>query len=101
VQYDAYISVPAEGIYEFQVDSTWDATIVLGGNRSGGQTMIINDAGTADRKVRSAVVPLKAGLHFISIRYNKRGDGDPSFRFRWGLKGQGLRGLEPRDLFYK
>lgn len=94
VSFDGYISIPADGIYEFQVDSTWDATIVLGGNR-----MIIDDAGTSARKVRSAVAPLKAGLHKISIRYNHRG-GEAGFRFRWGLKGQGLRGLETRDVFY-
>ena len=46
-------------------------------------------AGTKDRKVRSAVLPLKAGLHKISLRYNHRG-GDMNFRFRYGIKGQGL-----------
>jgi len=101
MQFDGYIYAPAEGVYEFQVDSTWDTTIVMGGSKTGGnQKMIINENGTADRKVRSAIVPLKAGLHLISIRYGKRGEGDPSFRFRWGLKGQGLRGLETRDVFY-
>ncbi len=53
-----------------------------------GQT-IIDDSGTKDRKVRSAIVPLKAGLHKISLRYNHRG-GDAAFRFLYGLKGQGL-----------
>lgn len=94
VSFDGYISIPADGVYEFQVDSTWDTTVVLGGNR-----MIIDDVGTAARKVRSSVAPLKAGLHKISIRYNHRG-GEAAFRFRWGLKGQGLRGLETRDVFH-
>jgi hypothetical protein len=52
--------------------------------------MIIDDIGTKDRKVRSAIVPLKKGLHRISIRYNHRG-GDAAFRFRYGIKGQGVR----------
>ena len=34
-------------------------------------------------------MPFKAGLHKISLRYNHRG-GDVNFRFRWGIKGQGL-----------
>jgi hexosaminidase len=84
VTYDGYLSIPADGLYEFQVDSTWDATVVLGGG------MIIDDMGTKDRKVRSAIVPLRKGLHRISIRYNHRG-GDAAFRFRYGIKGQGLR----------
>lgn len=83
VTFDGYFRVPEDGVYEFQVDSTWDATILLGDNK------IIDDAGTKDRKIRSAIVPLKAGLHKMSLRYNHRG-GDPHFRFRWGIKGRGL-----------
>lgn len=87
VQFDGYLRIPADGVYELQVDSTWDTTVVLGD-----KGMIINDAGTKERKERSAVVPLKTGLHKISLRYNHRG-GDvlPHFRFRYGIKGQGLR----------
>jgi hexosaminidase len=84
VTYDGYINIPADGLYEFQVDSTWDATVVLAGE------MIIDDAGTKDRKVKSAIVPLKKGMHKVSLRYNHHG-GDVAFRFRYGLKGQGLR----------
>ncbi|MGQ0542656.1 MAG: family 20 glycosylhydrolase [Blastocatellia bacterium] len=83
VTFDGHFRVPEDGVYEFQVDSTWDATILFGGK------MIINDAGTSDRKIRSAIVSLKAGLHKISLRYNHRG-GDSTFRFRWGIKGRGL-----------
>ena len=84
VTFDGYFNAPSDGIYEFQVDSTWDTTVIFSGEK------IIDDPGTKDRKVRSAILPLKAGLHKISLRYNHRG-GDASFRFRWGIKGQGLR----------
>lgn len=83
VTFEGYFRVPEDGVYELQVDSTWDATVVLGDGK------IIDDMGTRDRKIRSAIVPLKAGLHKMSIRYNHRG-GDSSFRFRWGIKGRGL-----------
>jgi len=83
VTFNGYFRVPEDGVYEFQVDSTWDTTVVLGSEK------IIDDAGTKDRKVRSVIVPLKAGLHKMSLRYNHRG-GDSSFRFRWGIKGRGL-----------
>lgn len=86
IQFDAYLKIPADGVYELQVDSTWDAAVVLDGR------MIIDDAGTKERKIRSAIVPFKAGLHKISLRYNHRGGGIvPHFRFRYGIKGQGLR----------
>ncbi len=84
VTFDGVFLAPQDGVYEFQVDSPWDATIVLGGK------MIINDAGTKDRTMRSAIVPLKAGLHKLSLRYNNRG-GEPFWRFSFGIKGQGLR----------
>ena len=84
VTFDGYFRVPSDGVYEFQIDSTWDATLVLAGG------MLISDDGTKDRKVRSAIIPLRAGLHKISIRYNHHG-GDAAFRFRFGIKGQGLR----------
>ncbi len=81
--FDGYFRVPEDGVYEFQVDSTWDATVMLGDSK------IIDDAGTMDRKIRSTIVPLRAGLHKMSLRYNHRG-GDPHYRFRWGIKGRGL-----------
>jgi len=84
VTFDGYFNVPNDGVYELQIDSTWDTTLVFAG-----QTLI-DDVGTKDRKVKSAIVPLKAGYHKISLRYNHRG-GDSNFRFRWGIKGQGLR----------
>lgn len=83
VTFDGYLKVPEDGIYELQIDSTWDTTLVLG------REMVINDAGTAAARKRSAIVPLKAGLHKISLRYNHRG-GDVHFRFRFGIKGRGL-----------
>lgn len=84
VQFDGYFKIPADGVYELQIESTWDTTLIIGGKK------VIDEAGTAENKKRSVLVPLKAGLHPISLRYNHRG-GESNFRFRWGLKGQGLR----------
>lgn len=84
VQFDGYLKIPTDGVYELLIDSTWDATVVLG------DKPIIDEAGEATRKVKSAIVPLKAGLHKVSLRYNNRG-GEPFWRFRFGIKGQGLR----------
>ncbi|MFN6964385.1 MAG: family 20 glycosylhydrolase [Pyrinomonadaceae bacterium] len=86
VTFDGYINAPVDGVYELQADATWDVTVVLDGEK------LIDDAGTKDRRVRSAIVPLKAGLHKISLRYNHRG-GDATFRFLFGQKGQGLSRL--------
>jgi hexosaminidase len=84
VTFDGYFNAPVDGIYEFQTDSTWDAGVTVGGEK------VVESIGTKDRAVRSGVVPLKAGWHRISLRYNHRG-GEAAYRFRWGIKGQGLR----------
>jgi len=80
-------------VYEFQVDSTWDTTIVLG-NRA-----LIDGSGDATRKLRSAIIPLKAGWHMVSFRYNHRG-GVAAFRVRYGIKGQGLRQIGGGELVH-
>lgn len=90
--FEGYFRIPEDGVYEFQVDSTWGATVMLGNSK------IIDDAGTKDRKIRSAIVPLKAGFHKISLRYNHHG-GEPSFRFRWGIKGRGLTQASGNEFF--
>ncbi|HMJ08577.1 MAG TPA: family 20 glycosylhydrolase, partial [Pyrinomonadaceae bacterium] len=93
VTYEGYLDIPTDGVYELQIDSTWDAALVFDGQ------MVIDDVGTKDRKVRSAIVPLKAGLHKISLRYNHHG-GDAGFRFRYGIKGQGLRQAYGGEFFH-
>jgi hexosaminidase len=45
-----------------------------------------------DRRIRSAIVPLKAGFHKISLMYDHRGD-NPVFNVRWAIKGQNWRGI--------
>ncbi|MDQ3219703.1 MAG: family 20 glycosylhydrolase [Acidobacteriota bacterium] len=84
VTFEGYFNAPADGIYEFQIDSTWDAIVLLGGS------LLIDSVGTKERQVRSAIAPLKQGLHKMSLGYIHRG-GEAAFAFRWGIKGQGLR----------
>jgi len=91
VSFDGYIKAEKDEVYELWVDSTWDATIVLDGKT------IIDEVGAKDRRIRSAVVPLKSGWHKISLRYNHRG-GDAHFRVRYGIKGQGLRQIYGGEL---
>lgn len=93
VAFEGYIKIAQDGIYELQIDSTWDASLDLGGKR------LIDEAGTKDRKMKSVVVPLKAGLHKIALRYDHR-EGDAHFRFRVGLKGQGLRQIGGGELVH-
>ena len=93
VTFNGYFNAPADAIYEFQVESTYSAAIDIDGFN------LIDDTGTTARKIRSAVVPLKAGLHKISLRYNN-GGGEPFWRIRWALKGQNWRNLGGGELVH-
>ena len=90
IEYAAAIRIPADGLYEFELDSTWNSQM-----RIGSEAMKIDGAalieisGTHSRSSKKAVVPLRAGYHRIRLVYDHRG-GDSSFRFRWGIKGRGL-----------
>ena len=84
VQLDGYFRAPADGVYEFQLESTWDGTVMLGDKQ-----IIANKNGPASAR-NSALVPLKAGLHKMILQY-KHGGGDLNFRFRWAVKGEALR----------
>ncbi|MGB5013280.1 MAG: family 20 glycosylhydrolase, partial [Pyrinomonadaceae bacterium] len=93
VTFNGYFNAPADAIYDFQVESTYSAAIDIDG------FTLIDDTGTPARKTRSAVVPLKAGLHKISLRYNN-GGGEPFWRVRWALKGQNWRNLGGGELVH-
>jgi hexosaminidase len=91
VSFDGFINIPADGVYEFQTDAIWDARVTIDGEK------LIGSTGTKDRAVTSAVVPLKAGYHRISLGYGHHG-GNAVFRVRYGIKGQGLRAIGGGEL---
>ena len=93
VTFEGYINIRADGIYNFQIDSTWDRSLSIDGQ------MLIDEAGTKDRAIRSAVVPLKAGWHKIAVHYDHR-EGEMFFRLRYGLKGQGLVRISGGELVH-
>jgi len=91
VGYDGYLYIDADGLYEFQIDSTWDCALSLNGEK------LIDFTGAAASSIQKALVPLKAGFHKIALRYNNHG-GNPRFRTRLGIAGQGLEGIDTEDL---
>jgi hexosaminidase len=84
VTFEGFLDVPVDGVYEFQIDATWSRSLSIDGQQ------LIDEAGTKDRSVKFAIVPLKAGWHKISVHYD-HGEGDMFWRVRFGIKGQGLR----------
>jgi hexosaminidase len=93
VTFEGYLNITADGVYDFQVDSTWDRRLSID------DVELINEAGTKDRAMKSAVVPLKAGWHKLVVHYDHR-EGDMFFRVRYGIKGQGLRQIGGGELVH-
>ena len=93
VTFDGYFNAPADAIYEFQIDSTNDASLNIDG------ISLIDEAGTKDRSIKSALVPLKTGWHKIEMHYDYR-EGDAFWRVRWAIKGQNWRNLSGGELVH-
>lgn len=87
VEYYGFLNVPIDGIYEFQTDATGGVSVKIGK-----LPIIEASPPTQVRKVQSAILPLKAGFHRFQFQYI-HDVGDASFRFLFGLKGQGLSRL--------
>ncbi len=92
VTLDGFLNVPADGIYEFQVESTWKTKLTVGGS-------FVDIDGTSAMAFAKLLVPLKAGPHKLSLRQDHRG-GDAVLNLRWGLKGTGLRRIYGGELFH-
>ncbi len=91
--FDGYFNAPVDAIYEFQIESTWDADLFIGGEK------LVGQLGTKDRAIHSEVLPLRAGLHKIGMRYNNQG-GEPFFRVRWAIKGQNWHNIGGGELMH-
>lgn len=84
ILFSGFFLAPADGVYEFQIESAGVASLSLGGER-----ITIDGKGT--RTLRSMIVPLKKGLHPIDLSYSRFIGPNDRLRLRWGIKGQGLR----------
>lgn len=83
LRFAGYFVAPSDGIYEFQIESTGASSFTMHG-------ITIKVEGGGSRAVRSAIVPLKKGLHPFDLNHYYRRSKD-TLRLRWGIKGQGLR----------
>ena len=92
--FDGYLNVPADGIYEFQIESSRDAQLFIDG------ATVLNMLRMKDASTAQNFVPLRAGLHKIGIRYANDGSAPPVFRVRWAIKGQNWRNLGGGELVH-
>ncbi|MGC2234636.1 MAG: family 20 glycosylhydrolase [Pyrinomonadaceae bacterium] len=92
VIFDGLLSVPNDGIYEFQLDSDDGAILTIGD-----ETIVDND-GLHSSQIKTGIVPLRKGFHRIRLKYIQ-GGGDAVLNLRWGLKGTGLTRISGGELW--
>lgn len=83
LQFTGYFIAPADGVYEFQVETSGRSSFRLG-------DAVITIDSTEPRTLRSIVIPLRKGAHLTELNHSYRGSAN-NFRLRYGIKGQGLR----------
>ncbi len=93
VVFSGYFKAPVDGLYEFQLDSPGSAALTLGG-----MTATVKGGGTS--AVSSFILPLRAGLHPITVSYSQYARAEDTYRIRWAFKGQNWRNLGGGDLVH-
>lgn len=82
--WEGYLSVPADGIYEFWLESKDGAVLTIDN-----ETVVDLD-GVHEKKNASGDVPLKEGFHRFRLEYFHT-TGETSLSMRYGIKHQPLR----------
>jgi hexosaminidase len=84
VTWEGYLSVPADGIYEFWLESKDGAVIRID------DEPVVDLDGAHEKKNAFGDVPLKAGFHRFRLQYFHT-TGEPVLSMRYGIKNQPLR----------
>jgi hexosaminidase len=93
VEFEGYINVPKDEIYEFEVNADDGAALWIDDQK------VVNNDGVKEKTTsQSGIVPLRKGNHRFVLKYFK-GSGKWALGLRWGIKGQGLRFFSPNEIF--
>ena len=94
IRFEGFIKVPADGLYTFYLSSNDGSYLYLDGKE-----LIENDGnhGTVEEPGK---VALKAGYHFIEVKYMQCGGGK-SLKVSWDGPGFGKKEISPEYLYRK
>ena len=81
VRYEGYVKIETDGLYEFKTNSD-DGSVLLIDDE-----VIVDNDGEHAPTEKSGMVPLRKGLHKISVKYFDAG-GDQRLQVSFGLKGK-------------
>src|SRR5947207_11268616 len=93
VIFDGYLKVPADGFYEFAVESD-DGTVL----RIDDEEVVNNDGNHASQVV-TGYIPLRQGFHKMQLKYFQS-EGGASLRVGWAISGQELKPLDGSALYH-
>jgi hexosaminidase len=92
VTWEGFIKVPADGLYQFAVDSDDGSALFIDGEQ------VVDNDGPHTMTQKDGIIALRQGHHRFRLAFFQRG-GSVGLRVLWGLQGQTLRGLDRSVLF--
>jgi hexosaminidase len=93
VKFDGYLKVPADGLYNFAVESD-DGTVLRIDDEE-----VVNNDGNHPSQVVNGHVPLRQGFHKLQLKYFQ-GEGGASLHVEWAVAGQELKPLDGSSLYH-
>jgi hexosaminidase len=93
VNFDGYIYVPKDEIYEFELETLGFGTLLID------EATIIESDNLKAKQIKTDVAPLKKGWHRLRLKYFKD-FGEFALGLRWGIKGQLLSRINGSELVH-
>ena len=92
LEFEGYLQVPADGFYEFAVESDDGAVLQID------DELVVDNDGNHSPQLVSGHLPMRRGLHKFHLDYFQA-EGGASLKLLWGLVGTGLRPMDSATAF--
>jgi hexosaminidase len=93
VEFAGYLRVPADGFYDFAVESDDGAVLQID------DEVVVDNDGNHGTQLVSGHIPLHRGFHKIQLRYFQA-EGGAWLRVSWGLVGTKLKPMDAALLYH-
>src|SRR5215469_13242596 len=93
LEFDGYVRVPADGFYEFAVESDDGAILQID------DEVVVDNDGSHGPRSASGHIPLRQGFHKLQLRYFQA-EGGAWLRVLWGVMGTELKPIDGSAVYH-
>jgi hexosaminidase len=93
LKWNGYLRVPADGFYEFAVESDDGAILQID------DEVVVDNDGNHSPQLLSGRIPLRQGLHRFQLRYFQA-TGSASLKVLWGVMGTELKPIDGAAFYH-